>query len=135
MAANTTPIFPLSIQTSAVSFANADGTSEKTIVTAGSEGTRIDVLLVTSDDTTARVFRLLVNNGTTSFIVGEVSVPVGAGTDGATLSVKVLAASVLPWLDSSGSLFLKAGWTLKAAAKVAVTSGKTIAFVAFSGDY
>lgn len=135
MPANTVPIFPLTIQNSAVSFANADGTVEKTLVTAGSFGTRIDSISVTSTDTSARTFSLILNDGSTSYKVGEIPVAIGAGTDGSTLAIKGLSSGYLPWLDSSGSLFLKNGWTLKLAAKVAVTADKLIVFVAFSGDY
>lgn len=135
MPANNAPIFPNVIQNQAVSFVNADGTAEKTLVTGGTNGTRIDAISVTSDDTSNRDFRLSINNGATSYIVGEITVPLGAGTDGATKAKKVLNSADLPWLDASGALFIKAGWKLNINAKVAVTAAKTVAFVAHSGDY
>ena len=135
MPANTKPIFPLSIAGSAVTIVNADGTSEKTVATAGANGSRVDSVPMTSDDTSDRVFKVLMNNGSTSYPVGEVTAKAGAGTDGTTKAQNVLNDIDLPWLDASGSLWLKAGWTLKMAAKVAVTAAKTVSVVAIGGDY
>jgi hypothetical protein len=135
MAANTTPIFPLTIQNSAVAVLPADTTTEKTLVTAGSFGTRIDAISVTSTDTAAQTFKVLLNDGATSYQVGEVVVPATSGTDGITLAVKALNTPFLPWLDSSGSLFLKNGWKLNVACKATVTTAKQITWVAFAGDY
>lgn len=135
MAANTTPIFPLTVQTSAAAIVNADGTGEKTLVTAGANGTRIDAVSITSTDTAAVTLTVLVHDGTTSYAVGEIAVPAGSGTNGSAPAIKGLSAEFLPWLDASGSLFLKTGWSLRVAAKAAVMSARTVAVVAFSGDY
>jgi hypothetical protein len=135
MAANTTPIFPLTIQTYAVAVVPADTTTEKTLVTAGAYGTRIDVISVTSTDTSAQTFKVLVNDGATSYQIGEVVVPITSGTDGVTLAVKALNTSFFPWLDSSGSIFLEAGWKLNVACKSTVTVAKQVTWVAFAGDY
>lgn len=135
MPANTLPIFPLVVKTSAVSFVNADGTTEKTLVTAGSNGTRIDSIAATSTDTATKILVLSVYDGATSYPIGEVTIPIGAGTDGSTLAVKVLSLASMPWLDSSGSIFLASTWSLRVAPKTAVTSAKVTNVVAFSGDY
>ena len=135
MPANTSPIFPLTVQTSAVAIVNADGTAEKVLVTAGADGTRIDAVSITSTDSAAITLAVRVNDGTTSYAVGEIAVPAGSGTNGSAPAIQGLSAGSLPWLDASGSLFLKAGWSLRVAAGAAVTSGATVALVAFSGDY
>ena len=135
MPANTSPIFPLVVQTSAATITNADGTAEKTLVTAGANGSRIDAVSITSTDTAAVMLTVLVHDGTTSYAVGEIAVPAGAGTNGSALAVKGLSLAFLPWLDASGSLFLRTGWSLRVAAKAAITSTKTVTLVAFSGDY
>ena len=135
MSAGIAPIFPAVVQTSAVAILPADTTAEKTLVTAGTNGARIDTVSVVSTDTAARTFTVLLNDGSTSYPVGEVVVPITAGSDGATLAVKALALAFLPWLDASGSLFLKAGWKLNVAAKVAVTTAKAVTFVACYGDF
>lgn len=135
MAANTAPIFPLTVQTSATTIVNADGTAEKALVTAGADGTRVDAVSITSTNSAAVVLAVKVHDGTTSYAIGEVSVPAGSGTNGSAPAIKGLSAEFFPWLDASGSLFLKAGWSLRVAAKAAVTSGATVTLVAFSGDY
>ena len=90
---------------------------------------------ITSTDTAAVMLTVLVHDGTTSYAVGEIAVPAGAGTNGSALAVKGLSLAFLPWLDASGSLFLRTGWSLRVAAKAAITSTKTVTLVAFSGDY
>lgn len=135
MPANTSPIFPLVVQTSAIAIVNADGTGEKALVTAGANGTRVDTVSITSTDTATVTLTVMLHDGTTSYAAGEIAVPAGSGTNGSTPAAKVLSAEYLPWLDASGSLFLKTGWSLRVAAKAAVTSAKTVTLVAFSGDY
>ncbi len=135
MAANNAPIFPLTIQQSAISILPADTTTEKTLVTGGTNGTRIDVISATSTDTSAVVCQAIINDGSTSYVVGEFTLAIGQGTDGSTKAKKVLNSSDLPWLDASGALFLKAGWKLNIKAKTTVTTAKALNLVAFSGDY
>lgn len=135
MPANTSPIFPLVVQTSAVNIVNADGTNEKTLVTAGSNGTRVDVVVMSTTEVVGNFISVILNDGATSYVVGWLPVQSGAGTDNLNNAIKVLNLAYLPWLDASGSLFLKSGWTLKIAAKTAVAAGKTLSLVAFSGDY
>lgn len=136
MPPNTLPIYPLTVQTSVASFVNADGTAEKTLVTAGSNGSRIDAVSITSTDTVARVLNVSINTGSTSYVVGTVNVPANSGTDAATTAaVKLLQIGNLAWLDATGSVFLKAGWKLNLSPQVAVTSPKQISAVAFYGDY
>ena len=135
MAANIAPIFPFVIQTSAITLVNADETTEKTLVTAGTEGTRVDTIAITSTDSASVVLTVKVYDGTTSYAVGEITVPAGSGTNGVAPAIKGLSAAFIPWLDASGSLFLKAGWSLRIAAKADITLDKIVTLVAFSGDY
>ena len=52
MAANTSPIFVVDVQTAAVTIVNADGTNKKTLVTANAtNGSRVLSVTATSDDT------------------------------------------------------------------------------------
>ena len=135
MAANQAPIFPGTIQNSAVKILPADTTTEKTLVTGGTNGTRVDVISATSTDTSAVVCRLSINDGSTSYVVGEFTLAITQGTDGSTKAKKVINVSDLPWLDASGAIFLKAGWKLNINAKTTVTTAKELVFVASSGDY
>lgn len=136
MAANTSPIFPLTVQNYAITFAAADGTTVKTLYEAGLYGSRVDSVGITSSDTAARVFRIYLSDGTTNYLAGEFSVAAGSGTNGISSALKMLTTAWLSWLDSSGCLFLKAGWSLKIGLKEStITANKLVTFIASGGDY
>lgn len=136
MPANTTPIFPLTPMNSAVTVVNADGTTVKTVLTAGSNGARVDAISVCSDDTSDRKFYVYLNDGSTNYLVGTVNVPTLSGTDATTLPVDLISGAVLPWVDASGSLNLKASWKVNVGLTTgSVTAAKTVTFVASFGDY
>lgn len=132
MAANTTPIFPGTVTTDAVRFENADGTTAKTLLTAGSAGTRVDSIVVTSTDTAAKTLTLGLLKGSVTYRIGEIVVPIGAGTNG---TEKPADGITLALPSIGGSIHLESGCSLTVSAQVAVTSGKAIDVVAFGGDY
>lgn len=134
MAANTSPIFVLASNLSAATFVNADGTNLKTLFTAGAEGSLLTAIAITSDDTAARDLNLYVTISGTDYRVGQVNIPIGAGTT-TTSAVNALAVGKLPWLNADGSFFLPAGQVLKGAMAVAVTAAKTVTVLAVGGDY
>jgi len=135
MASNKLPIFQVNPSPAGISFANADGTTVKTIYTAGVEGALIDNIAVVSDDTSAVILVLTYNDGTTDFPIGEVSIPVGSGTDGSSPAVNLLSATAMPFLQAGGGLPLGNAHSLKINAKSAVTAAKTVTLVAFGGNY
>lgn len=122
---------PRLYKTEAVTLVNADGTTSKTLLTAGADDAIVKSLLITSTDTSARVVELILDDGTTEFVLASFNVAITAGTDGATAVVDALTASGLP-LDSAGKkiLPLETGMELKVRAQVAVTAAKVINFVA-----
>lgn len=135
MAANVTPIFPVAVNNGSVTIVNADGTTAKTLFSAGANGSRIDQIVCTSDDSASETIQLIINDGSNNNIVGEISIPAGAGTNGSTKGVKVINSTDLPWLPDSGSIFIKTGYSIKVKSKAAVTAAKTLTFVLFAGDY
>lgn len=134
-APNTTPIFVGTVDTQFQTFQLADSTTSKVIYTAGAAGGRLDNVSITSTDTVARVFNVIVNDGSTDHVVGTVNVPIGAGTVSGTASVSLLSTLNLSWLNASGSIFLKTALTIKLAAQIAVSSGKLIDVVSFAGEF
>ena len=86
---------------------NRDGSGTVvTIISAGTNGTRVDdIVIEATATTTAGMVRLFLHNGTTAFLWKEVSVT--AVTPSATASV---FSSVL----SNQSLILASGWSLRA---------------------
>lgn len=117
---------------------NADGTAKKTIVTPVAAGTRLKSLIVTSDDTVQRTLQLVKTISAVDYILGEVDIPVGAGTDGATNAVDFFAGTRLKGLQTDGIskwIDVASGTTLSLQAKVAVTAAKTIYIVGEGGDF
>jgi hypothetical protein len=135
MAANQFPIFQKNPSSPCQTIAAADTTTQKTLVTAGLEGALVDNISVTSDDTAAAIVVVTINDGSTDCQIGEVTIPIGAGTDGSTPAVNLLDSASLPFLQKNGGLPLGASAVLKANAKVTLTAGKVLNFVTFGGDY
>lgn len=132
------PIFVGSINVGQQTFVNADGTTKKTLLTAGSSGSRVDTISATSDDTSTRVMQLWITSAGTDYLLGEVSITLGAGSDGSTKAISCLNTTDLPWVRSEGGnpvIYLESGEVLKAMMKVAVTAAKTIYVRAQGGDY
>ncbi len=140
MAGTSTPIFPQTVRNAAVAFANADGTTLKSVIAGGSNGTQINAITVSSTDSTARDLKLWINNGTTDFLLGTVSIVGSSGNTNALAAIDIMRSTMVPGLafDALGNrvLFIASGWTLKASMGAAVTSSQTVAVVVPSaGDY
>jgi hypothetical protein len=135
-----TPVFPQSIKNGAVQIANADASNLKTIITPGANGARVDSLLVSSTDTSARDLQLVVTKGGVDYILGTLSVPANTGNTNALAMLNALAhANIGPFLinDLNGNkiLFLESGSVLKAKTLTTVTSARFINLFASYGDF
>ncbi|MGJ7484347.1 hypothetical protein ACSFA2_03760 [Variovorax sp. LT2P21] len=126
-------------KTPVVVFANADGTTFKTIATGGTLGTRIDSISASNGDAaTANVLQLAVQVSGVDYVLGEVPIPIGAGTNGTTKSVAVLNPADIPALQysESGALWLASGATLRARVKTAVAGANLVHLIGVAvGDY
>lgn len=135
MTANTQPVFPLTPKFSSVSVANADGTTIKTIFTAGSNGSRVSKLGLVSTDTANKDMGIYIN----SVLVGTIQCLLGAGTSSSVAGKDVLADTnfKLPYYDANGNLVfdLPASATLGIGAVVAVTAAKTITAFVVAADF
>lgn len=133
-----TPQFIATLKTPSVAFVNGDGTSFKTVLAAGASGTRIDTLIAAnSDAANAYVLQLAVQVSGVDNVIGEVSVPLGAGTNGSAKSVAVLNPTDIPGLvyTEGGALFLANGATLRARVKSAVAGANSVSISGVAGDY
>lgn len=146
MAGTSTPIFPQTIKNYAVQILPADTTALKTVVTGATNGTKVEMLVMTSTDTSARDVQLFLNDGSTSYLLGTISIPANSGNTNALLSQSLLVSSttVAPYLpffqfplDSNGNryIYVASGWTLKAACLTTVTTAKVLNFVVQAGDF
>lgn len=133
MAANNNPIFVETPKAIAMSVVAADTTTKKDVYLAGADGASIMTLQACSFDTVDRVMVLSYFDGTNSFQIGEVLVPLGAGTNGTVQPKRLFDNSLLPVLDNDGALIIGANAKLQINAKVAVTGN--IHVTGSAGDY
>jgi hypothetical protein len=123
----------------AIVLQNADGTAKKSLgVAPPAAGSRIKALHITSNDTAAQTLQLIKTIGGVDYILGEIAVPAGAGTDGTSNAVNGLAGTRIPAFQTDGIakwLDVANGSTINLLSKVAVTAGKTINIVAEIGDF
>lgn len=135
MAANNAPIFVATSNVAEVTFVNADGTTPKDLVSAGTDGTKVFRINVTSDDTSTVNMEVYVHDGTTAYLLGTVAVATLSGTDGSTASVNLLDSTLIPGVDADGELFIPSGYKIQVAPLAAVTSAKTVTVICFAGNY
>jgi hypothetical protein len=117
-------------QNGKVQIANADGQTQKTVYTAGPNGSKVSSLIAVSSDTAARDVQVSITNAGTSFPLGTVAVPIGAGNSSSVPSVNMLDPTRLVGLayDSDGNPFihLVSGDTLTVSALTTVTAAKLV---------
>lgn len=131
MAANTSPIFELIPSLGAPqTFTSADTTSKKTVATGDTDGTRIDMLMCSTDDTTAVNLAFYVTVGGTDYYIGNVNLPIGSGY---TTVPRVDAIATLS--PNLGYLWLPSGVDLKCNCVATMTAAKTTTVVPMGGDY
>ena len=129
MPANTTPIFTLTPQIGMAQIStantNRDGTGTLgTVVSGGSNGTRIDrVTVAATVTTTAGMVRLFLYDGTNTRLLAEL--PVTA------ITVAASVAGFTQTLAFANGLVLPSGWALKASTH----NAETFNVFAFGGDF
>jgi hypothetical protein len=132
-----TPAFAQTIEVGAAKIVTADASTLKTIYTAGVDGTLIDSILVSSDDTSYRDLQLWTTIGGVDFLLYTVTIPANSGFTSGVPIMSLLenaraGSSVFPFgwyvIDANGNklLRLKALEILKAKVLTTVTAAKTI---------
>ena len=140
MAVTPTPIFPQKPNCGVVQIANADAQAQKTVYTGGANGSKIIALIAQSTDTSARDVQVSITIGGTSYPLGTVTVPIGAGNSGSVPSVNLINLTQIPGLpiDSDGNplIFLaSASDTITVSALTTVTAAKLITVTAIAADF
>jgi hypothetical protein len=130
MAANTSPIFELAPFTKGDTLTSADTTVAKILVTGGTNGTRIDSLKCTTDDTAAVNLRFYIDNGGADLYLGVVALVAGAGytTEAAVDGMTTLSPTL-------GYLVLAPASELKVSCLATMTAAKITTVLAQGGDY
>ncbi len=150
MAKTTTLPITQTIQNGKVSLVNATGAVGTTLTTApsnaqllftaGAEGAVVKSIMVTSDDTSARVLVFYISSdGTTYYPLCTVNVPLNSGATGAIVNIDILGSAVVVGLpvDQAGRpiILLKATERIYVGTQVAVTAAKFINIVLQAEDY
>jgi hypothetical protein len=131
------PSFIATPRNPVVAFANADGTSFKSIMTAGALGSRLDTLMASSSDTVSNILQLAVQKSGVDYVIGEVTVGALAGTNGVAKSVAALNPTDIPGLTytENGAIYLETGAVLRGRMKTAVAGAFAVQLTGIGGDY
>ena len=115
---------------------DADGTTAKTVFTAGDKGARVHLISASTDATTPNL-QLLKSNGTTACILATFQLPTNAGRVNGAPAVDLLDPAVIPSIPADPGQFLTlgAGETLQVAMTATVTTDKTVHVVVDGVDY
>ncbi len=137
MAVTATPVFVQNPKLGKTSILPADTTTLKTVVTAGTNGSKVSAIIASSTDTGTRIVQLYLTRSATDFLIGSTIVAIGAGTDGAANTSNLLTSIPGLPVDNDGQpyLFLENGDTLRAKVTVTVTAAKEIDVFAIYGDF
>jgi len=141
MAVTATPVFIQAPKHSMVQIVPADTTANKTVVTAGSNGTKVFSLYCYSDDTATVNLRVSIVRSATTYPITTVNIPLSAGLTSAIPPVNMLATPQFPSgmlakdADGQQYLFLVSGDTLVVNALVTVTAAKTVTVHSDHGDF
>lgn len=138
MAVTHQPVFIQNPKITPAAFTNSDSANtKKTIHTAGSNGSKVVSILASSTDTSNRTGQIWLTRSAVSYLIASTVVTTLAGTDGAVLTVNMLAT--VPGLptDNDGQryIFLESGDTLQISFTAQVTAAKEIDVVAMAGDF
>ena len=131
MPANTSPIFELTPVNKGAQFTSTDTTTKKTLLTAGTNGTRIDAILVSTNDTSAVNLAFYINDGSTDFYIGNLTVPLGSGY---TTVARVDGIGTIG-APSVGALIMPSGYLLKANCVATMTTTKVTDVMIVGGDF
>ena|ERR1035437_2741314 len=132
MPPNTNPIFELTVVSAGVQLTSTNTTDLQSVMTAGGNGTRIDGIFCSTDDTSAVNLAFYINdNGTDDWYIGNVLVPTGSGY---TTVARVDALATLG-IGSPKYLLLTQNYALKVACVATMTAGKTTTILVVGGDY
>ncbi len=134
-----TPIFPQALNLGIGVITAANTQTYETAFTAGANGSKIESLVITSTDTSARDITINVTRSATNYQLTVLSIPATAGIADNVPSVNVLGNSQIPGLakDANGNpyLYLKSGDTLTINAPVTLTAAKQVVAFASGGDF
>jgi hypothetical protein len=139
MAGTATPIFPQTVKNFPAQIQNSDASNKISLVTGAANGSKVEALMVSSTDTSARDLALYMTISSVDYLLTTIAIPANSGNTNALNSIDILRNAQIPGLayDSNGNkyLYVANGSVLKINALTTVTSGKLIHALAFGGDF
>ena len=138
--ANTNIYTPKNFNNSGVIILPSDTTALKTAFTAGTDGSDIRSIIVTSTDTAIRYLILWQTIAGVDYQLGELIIPVTSGSDAVAAIPSVNGLSPISSflkLDNAGNkvLSIMGGGLLKVSVVGAVTTAKQISVICYGVDY
>jgi len=139
MSVSNVPIYPQTIINATQIIAPADTTTVKSLVAAGTNGTKIESIIVQSTDTSNRDLALYATISGTNYPLTTIQIPLNAGNTNSVPAVDIIRSAQIPGFcyDTSGNkyLYLANGTTLSIATLTTVTTAKQITVFAQGGNF
>jgi len=150
MAVTNTPVYVQAPQLWACALLNSTGaftfaansnvvTNLVSVLAAGTNGSKIEAINVSTTDTSPNTLQLLVLQASVLYVLTTVSIPAQSGFTTSAPSVNILANAQFPGLsyDSQGNkyFYMPSGTTLYAGTTSIVTSAKQVSVVAIGGNF
>lgn len=134
---NTSPTFAKQPRHGLAQILPADTTAQKTVITAGANGSKVMSLYASSTDTVARDVQIAIVRSATTYILGTVTVPLSSGNTAAAPTVDLFNVTAFPFNGTVGGVWavdhdgqhylnLESGDTLVVSVLVTVTAAKVI---------
>ncbi len=141
-----TPVFAQVPRHTEVQVLNATGTTAVTLFTPGANGSKVNGLVCTSNDSSAETIDLEIVQNALTYILSGFSIAIGAGVTVGTAPLNAMSATLMPGLpvDSDGNPYLllaganqgaTASEILQIVTTGTVTSGKTISCMVMGADF
>ena len=125
---NVFPTLPRMPRRGLVQIVNADASSAKTLVVAGSNGNKVVNIVASSNDSSSRDIQVALVRSATTYVLATTTVVANSGNVAGTAPADLLA--IVPNLardqDGQPYLFLESGDTLVVSALTTVTAAKSV---------
>jgi len=125
---NVFPTLPRMPRKALVQIVNADASSAKTLIVAGSNGNKVVNLVASSNDSSPRDIQVSLVRSATTYVLATTTVAANSGNAAGTAPVDLLA--IIPNLardqDGQPYLFLESGDTLVVGTLTTVTTAKIV---------
>lgn len=138
MVTTPTPIYPQTLYNAVQTIAPADTTTVKALTTTQTNGLKVESIIVSSSDTSARDIILYMTISGVNYPLIQTQIPITAGLVNTTPPINLLAGGLTPGsfpglpIDGNGNpyIYLPTGATLSVSAPVTVTTAKQINIIA-----